>query len=164
MPDPVGAERPEASTTGVIATGEHERDRVHRERLYAVALTRGDEEPARIRFAGSTRLLDKGWPSVLEVGGEGGPGLGLESDVKGLATLAPPETDQGPLEVDVLKPQESDARVAGRCRLEDRDDRPVTQVERSVSGAASLEGPDVVECRALRRRLLGGQEGIYVQF
>src|SRR5664280_2384654 len=37
---------------------------------------------------------------------------------------------------------------------------PVAQVERSVSGAASLEGPDVVERRALRRRLLRRQEGI----
>src|SRR5664280_1569593 len=111
MPDPMRAERPQTSTPGVIAPREHERDRVHRERLHAVALTGGDEQPARIRLAGSARLLDEGRPTALEVGEEGGPGLGLEGDIEGLATFAPPEADEPPLVVEVLEPKEPHTRV-----------------------------------------------------
>jgi hypothetical protein len=86
MPDPVGAERPQAPAPGVISAREHERDRVHREPLHAVALACRDEEPARVSLAVSARLLDEEWPSAVEVGGCNGSGIGLEGDVKGLAT------------------------------------------------------------------------------
>jgi len=76
------------------------------------------------------RLLDEEQPASLEVGGEASPGLGLEGDVGGLATLALPEADECPLEVEVSEPPQTRARVTGRRRLEDRDDRPVAKVER----------------------------------
>src|SRR5664280_2639502 len=91
MPDPMGAERAQAPTPGVIAPREHERDRIHRERLHPVALAGGYEEPARVRLAVSAGLPDEDWPAALEVGEEGGPSLGLEGDVEGLAALASPE-------------------------------------------------------------------------
>src|SRR5450759_3510326 len=160
VPDPVRTERPEGPATGVIAAGEHERDRVHREGLHSVALAGGDEEPARVRLTGGEGLLHEEWPPALEVGGYGYPALGLEGYVERLTTLAPPEADQRALEVDVLEPQEPHARVPGSRRLEDRDDRPVAQVEGSVSGAASFERPDIVERRALRRRLFRGEERV----
>src|SRR5450759_4300612 len=106
MADPVRAERAQTPTTGVVAPREHERDRIHRERLHPVALAGRDEEPARVRLAVSTGLLHEGWPSAFEVGEEASPGLGLEGDVEGLATLAPPEADEPPLEVDVLEAEE----------------------------------------------------------
>src|SRR5450756_1891279 len=109
MPDSMGAECPQAPASRVVAAGEHERDRVHREGLHAIALAGGNEEPTRVRLAGSARLLDEDWPSALEVGGEGGPGLGLEGDIEGLAALPPPEADQGPLEVEVFEAEKAHA-------------------------------------------------------
>src|SRR5664280_3487572 len=91
MADSMGAEGPEASAARVIAPREHERDRIHRERLHPVALAGGYEEPARVRLAVSAGLPDEDWPAALEVGEEGGPSLGLEGDVEGLAALASPE-------------------------------------------------------------------------
>ena len=85
MPDPVRTERPQAPAPRVIAAGEHERDRVHRERLHAVALAGGDEEPARVVLPVRTGLLHEEWPPAFEVGEEGSPGLGLEGDIEGLA-------------------------------------------------------------------------------
>jgi len=86
-----------------------------------------------------------------KVGGQGGPCLGLEGDVEGLAALHPPEADQRPLEVEVLEPESGTSEF--------RDDRPVVRVERSLSEAASFERPDIVS-RALRRRLLGREERV----
>jgi hypothetical protein len=96
MADPVGAERPEAPAPGVIAAGQQKRDRVHRERAHAVALAGGDEEPARVRLTRGEGLLDEEGPPAFEVGGEGGPGLGLEGDVEGLGALRSPEADERP--------------------------------------------------------------------
>jgi hypothetical protein len=129
MADPVRAERPQAPTSRVIAAGEHERDRVHRERLHAVTLAGGDEEPARVGLAVVAGLFDEVGSPALEVREEGRPGLGLQGDVEGLAALAAPEADERPLEVEVLEPQQSYARVASGGRLENRDDRSVAQVE-----------------------------------
>jgi len=102
-------------------------------------------------------VLESGFPIPT---GEGGPDLGLEGNVEGLGALGPPEADERPLEVEIIKVEKADARIASGRRLEDRDNRPVAQVERSLSGAASFEGPDIVERRALRRRLLGRQERV----
>jgi hypothetical protein len=45
-------------------------------------------------------------------------------------------------------------------RLEDRHDRPVAEVECSVAETPALECPEVVERRALRRRLLRREERV----
>src|SRR5674476_230384 len=103
MPDPMGAEGPQGPASRVVAPREHERDCVHRERLHAIALACGDEEPARVVLAGRAGLLHEDRPSSLEVGEEGSAGLGLEGDVEGLATLPPPEADEPPIEVEVLE-------------------------------------------------------------
>jgi|NGEPerStandDraft_6_1074524.scaffolds.fasta_scaffold09735_5 hypothetical protein len=55
-------------------------------------------------------------PAALACSTKGGPGLGLEGDVEGLATFSSPEADEPPLVVEVLEAQEAHARVAsGRC-------------------------------------------------
>src|SRR5664279_1863220 len=84
MPDSMGAECPQAPASRVVAAGEHERDRVHREGLHAIALAGGDEEPARVRLTRGEGVLDEEGPPVLEVGGYGYPALGLEGYVEGL--------------------------------------------------------------------------------
>ena len=98
--------------------------------------------------------------AAVEIGGKGCPRVRVEGDQEGLATLGPAEADDGAVEVDILDPQEPDRRVAGRGRHEDRDDRPIAEIERPVSSAAPLQGLEVCERRALRRGLLAREQRI----
>jgi hypothetical protein len=72
--DPVGAERPEAPAPRVVAAGQHQRERVHREGPRFTG-SRREEDPARI--VGRARLGrgvgDKGGPTAFEIRSEGGP-------------------------------------------------------------------------------------------
>lgn len=61
--------------------------------------------------------------------------------MKRLDALRPPEADDRSIDVNVLDPQEPDTRVpCGGC-LEDRDDRPVPEVESLLPDTASLGRP-----------------------
>jgi hypothetical protein len=133
----LGDERPQGPATSVIAAGQHQRERIHRERA-RFTRSRREEDPARIigRACLGRGVGDKGGPTSFEVGGEGGPGLGLEGDVEGLVALRPPEADQRPLEVEIARAEKADARIASGCRFEDRGDHPVAQIERSIPIAA----------------------------
>lgn len=51
-------------------------------------------------------------------------------------------------------------RVAGGIRIEDPDDRLITEVDRALAGTAPLEGPEVGDRRRIRRRLLRRQERV----
>jgi len=79
MADPVRAEASEASASGVVAAGQHERDRIHRERPRLAASVR-EEEPAGIvnRRGGGWK---EGGSSASEVGEDRGCSLRLQGEI-----------------------------------------------------------------------------------
>jgi hypothetical protein len=87
-------------------------------------------------------------------------GIGVQGHLQRLSTLGSHEADERALKVDVLDPEQPDTAVSCGGSDQDRDDGPVAQVERSISGTASDQGIDVIARRALGRCLLGRQQGI----
>jgi hypothetical protein len=118
-----------------------------------------EEEPAWI-LERARGVMQKRRSSVIEVGRYRGRGSRLQGKLEGLGALGPSEPYDRALEVDIAPPQETDTRVAGRGRDEDRDDGRIPQVEWLISGTAAFEGLEVLEGGTLGRGLFAWEEGI----
>ena len=98
---------------------------------------RGRASPDRLSMS---EPQEGGSPS-LQVLERTAAGLGVQGDFQRLGALGPPEPDDRSLEVHVFDPQQPDAAVASRPGDQDRDDRAISQIERTIPGTASFQSP-----------------------
>src|SRR5665811_2062421 len=100
MADAVRAEAAQAPAAGVVAAGQHERDRIHRERAWLTTSVR-EEEPAWIVDRGEGGWKESG-SSALEVDVDRGCSPGLKGEFECLAALGPAEANDRALEVQII--------------------------------------------------------------